>query len=268
MAWDTLFKEIIRKELEDFDAVPNVTVGKFLLEIDMVIKKPRTFKPPRTLELFVKYMKDINIIEFKSAHDRPLNTDINKLLGYVGLYCYNNKLDSNSLKNLAAWYIVSYRPRYFDSLQMEKLDEGLFQFKGFLFPTYIVIIDQLQTKVENIPLLLFSSRSKLESVLKFIVQNKSLHKYISVSYLLYPEVMKKLTTQEDFYTFEEIQKNIKYAVEELGIKNVIESVGINRVIESVGIDKVIESIGIDKVIESVGIDKIKDALKKFKSKSK
>ncbi|MHA1271125.1 MAG: hypothetical protein ACTSPY_15130 [Candidatus Helarchaeota archaeon] len=256
MAWDALFKQILTKELKEFDIRTDVPVGKLPLKIDLVVIRPEKTHKTKVLSSFISYLSKINIIEFKSTHDSILKTDLTKLLGYVGLYCNNNGLGIQDLNKIGAWYIIPHKPKFFNSLNKIKKDNGIYKLY-FTFPFYIIIIDQLPNKYENIPFLLFSSKERLYDVLRLIIREKSLQRYLSISYLLYPKVMKKLASEEDYYTYKEIQENIKYAVNELGIKNVIEAVGLKEVIEAVGLKE---------VIEAVGLDKVEDELNKLKNK--
>ncbi|MHA1311100.1 MAG: hypothetical protein ACTSQO_09230 [Candidatus Helarchaeota archaeon] len=259
MAWDALFKQLMTNELKDFDVRTNVSVGKLPLQIDVVIIKPKI--PPKTniLSSFTKYLSKINIIEFKSTHDVMKNADLTKLIGYVGLYCNSNDLGIQDLNKITAWYIIPYEPKFLRLLNLTKKEDGIYLL-NFSFKFYIVIIDKFPTKFENIPFLMFSSKERLREILKLIIQEKSLQRYLSVSYLLYPKVLKELTSKEDYYTYKEIQDNIKFAVEELGVKNVVEAVGLEKVVEAVGLEKVVEAIGLEKVIEAIGLEKVVEAI--------
>jgi len=63
---------------------------------------------------------------------------------------------------------------------------------------------------------------------------------------------------------EDVQTNIKHAIEDIGLANVI---------KAVGLDEVIKAAGLDEVIKAAGLDAVEAALtrargKKHKAKSK
>ncbi len=275
MAWDTFFKQILKEELSGFEVQSNVPVGKLPLSVDLVIIRPDQAPKIPVLQPFVNRLSDINVLEFKSARDSIAKSDLSKLIGYIGLYCENKSFGVLEMKKITGWYIIPNMPRYFTELNLIQEEEGIYLFK-FYFPIYIIVIDQLEIKVDNMPFLLFSSKKRLALALKKIVREKSLQKYLSIAYLLYPEGMKKLAIEEQI-SFEEIQKNIRSAVEELGTAKVIEAVGLAKVIEAVGLAKVIEAVGLakvieavgpEKVIEAVGLEKVKSILNKLEKKGK
>jgi len=134
------------------------------------------------------------------------------------------------------------------------LENGLHCF-NFYYPIYFLIINDIDINEENILLLLFSSGSKLRRTLELLIENKNLQNFISVAFILYPNEVSKIFAEKEL-TIEDFTKNIRFALEMLGLRKVIEAVGINKVIEEIGIDKVIEEIGIDKVIEEIGIEKV------------
>ncbi len=257
MAWDTLFKQILKQELSGFEVQSNVPVGKLPLSIDLVILRPDQAPKIPVLRPFIERLSDINILEFKSARDTIAKSDLSKLIGYIGLYCENKGFGVLEMKKITGWYIVPNMPRYFTELNLIQEEEGVYLFK-FYFPIYILVIDQLEIKLDNMPFLLFSSKKRLVLALKKIIHEKSLQKYLSIAYLLYPQEMKKLVVEEQI-SFEEIQKNIRSAVEELGTA---------KVIEAVGLENVIEAVGLENVIEAVGLEKVKSTLKKLEKKGK
>jgi len=223
------------------------------LIIDLVIKKKRERRKYPKLPIITKYLKKYNIFEFKSAYDKPKDTDISKLTGYCGLYSEKMKINIIGMKKITCWYVVSRRPRFIQDLKLKKLENGLYYF-DFYYPIYFLIINDIDINEENILLLLFSSGTKLRRSLELLIENKNLQNFISMAFILYPNEVSKIFAEKEL-TMEDFTKNIKFAMEMLGLRKVIEAVGINKVIEEM-IDKVIEEIGIDKVIEEIGIDKV------------
>ncbi|MHA1309888.1 MAG: hypothetical protein ACTSWR_00665 [Candidatus Helarchaeota archaeon] len=256
MSWDAFFKNLVKSELinANLKVEPDVKVGKLPLIIDLVIIKEKPDIRSRTLTIITKRLKKYNIFEFKSARDKQKESDIPKLTGYCGLYCQRKNLNIIQMKEITSWYIVSRRSKFIKQLNLKKLENGLYCF-NFYYPIYFLVINELDIKKENISLLIFSSGLKLKKSIELIVENKKLKNFLSVAFILYPNEVTKIFTEKEL-TMDDFVKNIRYAIEVLGLKNVIESVGINKVIEEIGIDKVIEEIGIDKVIEEIGIDKV------------
>ena len=255
MSWDAFFKNLVKSELinANLKVEPDVKVGKLPLIIDLVIIKEKPDIRSRTLTIITKRLKKYNIFEFKSARDKQKESDIPKLTGYCGLYCQRKNLNIIQMKEITSWYIVSRRSKFIKQLNLKKLENGLYCF-NFYYPIYFLVINELDIKKENISLLIFSSGLKLKKSIELIVENKKLKNFLSVAFILYPNEVTKIFTEKEL-TMDDFVKNIRYAIEVLGLKNVIESVGINKVIEEIGIDKVIEEIGIDKVQKV--IDEIK-----------
>ncbi|MHA1251668.1 MAG: hypothetical protein ACTSRP_16875, partial [Candidatus Helarchaeota archaeon] len=75
MTWDATFKQIIAKELVDLEVRSDVSVGKLPLRIDLVIKKTKEICDTNSLTTFIHLLKKINIIEFKSSHDKITKAD-------------------------------------------------------------------------------------------------------------------------------------------------------------------------------------------------
>ncbi len=267
MSWDAFFKNLVKSELinANLKVEPDVKVGKLPLIIDLVIIKEKPDIRSRTLTIITKRLKKYNIFEFKSARDKQKESDIPKLTGYCGLYCQRKNLNIIQMKEITSWYIVSRRSKFIKQLNLKKLENGLYCF-NFYYPIYFLVINELDIKKENISLLIFSSGLKLKKSIELIVENKKLKNFLSVAFILYPNEVTKIFTEKEL-TMDDFVKNIRYAIEVLGLKNVIESVGINKVIEEIGIDKVIEEIGIDKVIEEIGIDKVQKVIDEIKSKN-
>ena len=256
MSWDAFFKNILKEELgnKDLKVDSDIKVGKLPLIIDLVIKKKRERRKYPKLPIITKYLKKYNIFEFKSAYDKPKDTDISKLTGYCGLYSEKMKINIIGMKKITCWYVVSRRPRFIQDLKLKKLENGLYYF-DFYYPIYFLIINDIDINEENILLLLFSSGTKLRRSLELLIENKNLQNFISMAFILYPNEVSKIFAEKEL-TMEDFTKNIKFAMEMLGLRKVIEAVGINKVIEEIGINKVIEEIGIDKVIEEIGIDRV------------
>ena len=177
MTWDATFKQIIAKELVDLEVRSDVSVGKLPLRIDLVIKKTKEICDTNSLTTFIHLLKKINIIEFKSSHDKITKADLTKLMGYVGLYCHNNNLGIQELKEVSGWYIITYKPKFIENLDISKVDEGIYIVNKSLFNFYIMIIDQLPVKRENMAFLLFSSEKNINKILKMIVKEGKLKRY-------------------------------------------------------------------------------------------
>ncbi|MHA1385214.1 MAG: hypothetical protein ACTSR3_15800, partial [Candidatus Helarchaeota archaeon] len=91
MAFDSFFKQLIRDFLEGYEIQADSPVGKLPLKIDLVVKYLK--KPGEALiPLLEGHFTKINLFEYKSSHDVSRKGDLSKLMGYLGLYCEQQKI--------------------------------------------------------------------------------------------------------------------------------------------------------------------------------
>ncbi|MBD3351152.1 MAG: hypothetical protein GF364_06675 [Candidatus Lokiarchaeota archaeon] len=186
MTFDYYFKRILKDAFPSDIIIDNdIKVGTLPLIIDLIIKIPPPFLKnevqnySNTLPVLIRNFREINIIEYKSSHDIPNKGDLLKLFGYFGLYAEQNNFELADLINqkCTLWYICCLKPKFLKKLTnkskivLEK-GKGLYKIsKSILgFNYFILIIDELELKEENYPLLLNLKGKKLVEVIKKIIR--------------------------------------------------------------------------------------------------
>jgi len=270
MAFDNIFKLMMRELLKSCDAKTE-KVGTLLLEIDMVARCKSGKPVPPTIALVTNRFLSDNLLEYKSEADKATKESLSKLLGYVGLYCNQHGIGiGEARERVTAWYFSAKRPDFMDGLLAAKIaattsDAGVYEVvAGFPCPCRVVICDELDVNDANIPLLVLGS---VGTVKKAIVQlaraglemRRIMGSIKSLIYYFYYDEVKDMTEMKEF-TPADIRRNVKHAIEDIGIEEAITDLGIKRVIDAVGVDKVIDAVGVDKMVDAVGVDKVIDAV--------
>ena len=270
MAFDNIFKLVTRELLVSCDAKAE-KVGTLPLEIDAVARCKGGKPVPPTIPLVTRHLSSDNLFEYKSEADKATKESLSKLLGYVGLYCDQHGIGIDEARGrVTAWYISARRPGFLDGLLSSKVaaatsDAGVYEVvAGFPCPCRVVVCDELDVNDANIPLLALGS---VGTVKKAIVQlaragpemRRIMGNIKGLIYSIYHDEVKDMTEMKEF-TPADIRRNIRHAIEEIGIEEAISDLGIKRVVEAVGIEKVIGAVGVDKVIGAVGVDKVVDAV--------
>ncbi|MHA1265881.1 MAG: hypothetical protein ACTSRS_11685 [Candidatus Helarchaeota archaeon] len=231
MTYDHFFKRLMQDFLTQCKLQLDVPVGKLPLKIDLVIKCPYKFKGQGRIPILETNFAEINLIEYKSSHDIPKNQDLAKLIGYLGLYCNQNKQGIDVISTqFTIWYISAKRPSFINNLLEKKIitpkkSPGLYQLQiPFLCPYFLLIINELDISEDNLPLLLLSSGKTLRETIPFIFKKEhfnksSLKKYLSYVYLLnYKDVSDMTELQSSLPA--SLKENIKLAIHDIGIKEV------------------------------------------------
>jgi hypothetical protein len=252
MAFDYIFKRMMREMLHTCDA-KSEDVGNLPLKIDTVARcKVGPVQSPAIPLLESRFNKD-NLLEYKSSRDKALVGDLSKLLGYVGLYCEQNGIDLLAIPTrVTAWYIVACRPPILDRMVAAKIavvegTAGLYDVKGgFPCPCRIVAIDELDVNDDNIPLLLLGSEATIKKAIRYLAKaserlRSAVQTYINLIYLFYHDEVKDMTEMNEILPAD-VRRNMKHAIEDLGLEEMINEIGIDKVIDAVGIEKLKEAI--------------------------
>ncbi|MHA1300536.1 MAG: hypothetical protein ACTSO9_14045, partial [Candidatus Helarchaeota archaeon] len=207
------------------------------------------------------------LFEYKSSHDVSRKGDLSKLMGYLGLYCEQQKIGIEQIKlNITLWYIIVTRPSYFTKLIQNKIfiktaTKSLYRL-NLPFPCsyYLMIINELDISEENLPLLLLSSGETLKKTVRLIAQKNiklspKLEKYLCFMYFINYEEVHNMTELQSILP-KKIQKNIKLAIEDIGLKEVINLIGLKEVIKVAGLEEVIKVAGLEEVIKIAGLEEV------------
>jgi hypothetical protein len=277
MAFDYIFKRMMRELLRSCDAKPE-EVGNLPLKIDTVARCKDAPANPPLIPLLENHFSKDNLLEYKSSRDKMHDTDLSKLLGYIGLFCDQQGIDILAIPmQVTAWYIVARRPSILERLVAANIagptnNTGVYEVsKVFPCPCRVLVIDELDTNDANIPLLLLGSEETIKKAIRYLARagaslRNAVQTYINLIYLFYHDEVKDMTEMNEILP-PDIRRNMKHAIEDLGLEEMINEIGIDKVITAVGIDKMITAVGIDKMITAVGIEKLEIALAKAKTKA-
>ncbi|MHA1402543.1 MAG: hypothetical protein ACTSSI_02175 [Candidatus Helarchaeota archaeon] len=267
MTYDNFFKQVLSDFLCRYDIHQDVSVGKLPLKIDLVVKRLKNPQKEMTIPLLERYFKDINLIEFKSSHDRPKKQDLAKLIGYLGLYCNQYGLGiENICTQFTLWYISARQPSFFKELIKKKIllkmdYSGFYRLQvSFPCPYFLLIINELKISEQNLPLLLLSSGDTLKKTIRLmvregIIQRSPLEKYLSLVFLInYKEVCEM--TEIKSRLPESVRENIRLAIKHIGIKEVINKLGWDEIIKEVGLKELIKEIGLKELIKEVDLKEL------------
>jgi len=271
LVYDNFFKNVFTKTYDN----PNLEIyidkplGQLPLKADIIIKIPNNLLGTLPIPLLSNLFSTNNIIEFKSAHDTTNETDLSKLIAYLGHYAFSNNISLNQMRTqLRIIYISAKRPKFIDNyidnnyIQKEN-NNGLYILNLVnLCEFYIIIIDEIEINEDNLPLLFCSSAEALKRTIKTIVEKriqlteKNKNYLISSCYINYEEV--KNMSELKVILPEELRRNIRSAINDIGLANVIKEIGIEEVIKAVGIKEVVDKVRIEEVIKEVGIKEVVD----------
>ncbi len=277
MAFDKLFKHLWRDTFNQYQVQANLAVGTLDLAIDLVLtQKPGAgapATPPVILPDIVPRLSRTNLLEFKSARDKVPPHALHKLAGYVGLYCFQERVPfERAARDITAWFVTAARPGFLGTLLETRLAsaevQGIYRVV-FGNPCYVVVINEIPCVEANYPLLLLASGTQLRDALRLLTRgmlarDPSIQKYMYESYLLNYDELKSMTETEIKWPAD-VKRNVRHAIEDLGINEVIDAIGLKDVINAVGLEKVVDAVGLEKVINAIGVDKIERELKRLKS---
>ena len=279
MVYDRFFKNLISEYFkDDFEIFNEFSIGKAPIKIDLIIKIKNLENMRLSIPILSKNLSYINIFEYKSSHDTPQIYDLDKLIGYLGLYLEQTRISIEDASNVCTlWYISSKTPNFLSNLikngTIIKTEElGLYRL-NIPFPCkyFILIINEIEILENNIPLLLLTSGESFRNTLRMIINkkiklNEVLEKYLSLAIYINYEEVKEMSEVESIVS-EKVLRNIKLAIEDIGIKKVIDIVRVEKVIEQIDIEKLVEQVGIEKLVKQIGIEKLEETINKIKQKN-
>ncbi|GAB4322408.1 MAG: hypothetical protein Kow0069_27120 [Promethearchaeota archaeon] len=268
LSWDLLFKVTLKELLRDLEVDTDLSVVPRERRIDVMVKRTAPF--PATIELrgLSELLGPVTLIEFKSARDRLEEHDVFKVLGYLGMYCSNERIPYGTGASEVAFLVVCSKPPRFKGeyersgilLPLER--RGVY---GLHFPLDIkfVVLDELETCQENLVLLLFASGEKLREVMSRLARGElemePLQRYIIDCFLLnYDDV--KVVKEMEAIIQADFDRNIRHAIEHFGVERVVEAVGVERVVEAVGVERVVEAVGVEAILRAIGPQKVREFL--------
>ena len=215
-------------------------VGTLPLEIDTVARCERGKPVPSMIPLVTKNFSSDNLFEYKSEADKASKQSLSKLLGYVGLYCDQHGIGIDEVCNrVTAWYISAKRPPFLDGLLASRAatsasDIGVYDvIARFPCPCRVVVCDELDVNEANIPLLALGSVGTVKKAIEQLARagpemRRAMGRIKSLIYYFYHDEVKNMTEMKEF-TPKDIRRNVKHAIEEIGIEETIEEIGIDKV---------------------------------------
>ncbi len=261
MAHDASFKDIfgsIARE-KNFSVSSSVKVGKLPLEIDMVVEKQKetdfsVLQPLMTI--FEKSGSSRLIIEFKSKADSLSLFHVRKLIAYRQLYLMTEDLWEAKGTSVLI-FIVSKPRKLLRKLNAISLDMGIYQFTFDQSLIFMIVANEIRITLENLGFAIFTnsvqkSRQLVDLLLQIPYEERFLSFFMVVNYRTAVKVLK----EKDMNSGSIIMKNIRLAIEDLGLKNVIKEIGLSRVIEDLGLENVIREVGLENVIREVGLENV------------
>jgi hypothetical protein len=110
----------------------------------------------------------------------------------------------------------------------------------------VVVIDELDMSDENIPLLLLGNEGTIKKSIRYRARARpilrsNVQTYINLIYLFYHDEVKDMTEMNEILPAD-VRRNVRHAIEDLGLEEMINEIGIDKVIAAVGIDKVTDAI--------------------------
>jgi hypothetical protein len=243
MAFDYIFKRVMGDLLASCGAKAE-KVGTLPLEIDAVARCMEGQPLPTVIPLLAKLFTEHNLLEYKSEADKANKESLSKLLGYVGLYCDQHGIGIDEARErVTSWYISARHPGFLDGLVARKIatrtgESGVYEIiSGFPCPCRIVVCDELDLNDDNIPLLALGSVGTVKKAIEQLARaglemRRAMGSIKSLIYSIYYDEVKDMTEMKEF-THEDIRRNVKHVIEEIGIDETIEEIGIDKVKEAI-----------------------------------
>lgn len=275
MAFDKFLKQLFKK-ISHNRSVSGYSIGTLEKSIDLVFVTGEDVTDMNYLPEVLKQHLTHYIIEFKSDRDTYDVSDIAKTAMYKWGYCHNEKIHPRDYKNIKACLLVVKKHQLVEELIQSNIlastnIDGVYEMNDGTIQ-YLIIINELELKKENVGLLINASVPKIKNVLRYVrindfLNDSDLNKYIKAKcFLIDSEGDEELMTEIDKILKEEQGRAIKHAVEIVGLDKIIAEVGIGKVIEEVGIGKVIEeAIQKDLVLNDDILNKLLELISKQKS---
>jgi hypothetical protein len=265
MQWHPLFAQLLRPVVEEFyDVQINVPVGEAPREADIVLLQRKT-PHTRPFKGVWSGLTVWSILEFKSPTVVATIRDID-LLAELGLGIdrrLNERRAREGLhplrpQDVSFWYLANRLSRRFLRQCEERLGPlkasgaGVWRARLLQRQVFLVSNTDLPVDQETLPLHIVShGRHDTElAVARYVIEHSEVREHYAPWLLtLHSQAWTEARTMS--HSTEELEFDIRPAVEYLGLDRVIEQVGLEQVINQVGMDRFIEHVGMDRLLASL-----------------
>ena len=270
MQWHPLFAQLLRPIVEEFyDVQLNVPVGEAPREADIVLLQRKTAHA-RPFKGVWSGLTVWSILEFKSPTVVPAVRDID-LLAELGLGI-DRRLNERRVRDrlqplrphdVSFWYLANRLSKRFLRQCEERLGSlspsgvGVWQAGLLQRQVFLVSNTDLPVDAESLPLHVVShGRRETElTVARYVIEHSEVRKqYAPWLLTLHNQAWTEARTMS--HTTDELEFDIRPAIEYLGLDRVIEQVGLEQVIKQVGLARLVDEIGLERVLAHVGMDRL------------
>ena len=251
MAWDSSFKNILRKYLVGGTVITEMEVPQANLRLDFLIEHTGRLQYP------FNWGRKHLLGEFKSERDRFNVHELHRSIAKAYLYSASERVD---IREISLCFVVSRSiPKSLtDIYGITELQQGIYKVEHDL-DLQIILLNEIDYDSGNSYLGIFARKSIRREIIKRALTEGERF-IISIAYFLYKEEVIEVTEAENI-DVDPISLSIKSAVESIGLDRVINEIGIERVINEIGIERVINEIGIEKLFEKLSDEQRKKVLK-------
>jgi hypothetical protein len=101
----------------------------------------------------------------------------------------------------------------------------------------VVVIDELDMSDENIPLLLLGNEGTIKKSIRYRARARpilrsNVQTYINLIYLFYHDEVKDMTEMNEILPAD-VRRNVRHAIEDLGLEEMINEIGIDKVTDAI-----------------------------------
>ncbi len=273
MAHDASFKDIlgsIAKE-RNITVSSSFKVGKLPLEIDLVMEMQTNtdFSMLQPLkEVFERSGCNRLIIEFKSRAEGLTISHIRKLIAYRHLYLITeDPWDSKRTSHLII--IVSSPRKLLKKLDVQPITKGIYKFSFDRSECFMIVANELEMSRENLGLAIFtSSIRKSRKLIEILLQIPEEERFLSFFMVVNYGTAIKVLKEKGMSSGSIISRNIRMAINDLGLKYVIDEIGLENVIKEIGISKIIEVVNPTDLAQNLPFDMLMTILKELPEEEK
>ncbi len=255
-----IFENILRPYREQVEIFTELEVRRDPRYIDVAFIKKENISRDIPLYTIFSIMNKWNAIEFKSVVDKPTKTIFAKGLGYIVDLLENKNVEFEDMFDSSFCLITVNVPKFLRDIlekHFEKAQSGIYLYdKKISF--IVVLINELEIKKENMPLLVFASGEKIEEVIKRVAKSDD-KTYLSLLHILHRDEVVKITESMGV-VIDPYADSIRKAMYDIGIDRVIQIVGLEEIINQVGLEEVIDEIGLKRVIDEIGLKRVIDEI--------
>jgi len=254
-AYHLYFSLLLEYLLKDYgyDVEPLVRVGKFPLEVDIIIIKShdkRKVKDFVQLDFFFQRLSDYNLIEFKGPTDTLTWKDYLHLTVVTDLY--RMKIDHKSNEDVSLFTIASHIPDDYheflttNGLKLNPISEGLYSVIGSAtYRHHIFELNELHPDAKNELILFFSSKyhDKMGNIISYD------ENYITL--FLLQELFQKERQKMKFKIKDEdlVVRDLKEAISRLPLEWRLEGVKPKELLEKFSLEEILEGLKPENLIE-------------------